>query len=177
VIEYKNIRIYKFEVVDGINSLPDSFFKKIFNKKNWEGTKNTFYQLSKKEDLNPYQFMNWCKSNNFYYVQYEGRPGGFTVVTELRTGFVMIDIYLFKEHWGTERTDIIRIDATEWLLLNEWISLISFIPAINVKMDKALHKIKWKDLGVMPNSRINKKTGQLVDSLVGFGTREMYEDK
>ena len=66
MIEYKNIRIYKFEVVDGINSLPDSFFIELFNKIIGEGAINTFYQLSRKEDLNPYQFMNWCKSNHFY---------------------------------------------------------------------------------------------------------------
>lgn len=175
MVKYKSIEIYKYEIIDGVPTIPDSFFFNLFNKIMGEGALHTFYMLSNKEDLNPYQFMNWCKSNYFYYVEYEGEPGGFTVVTELRTGFGMIDIYLFKEHWGTERTDIIRYDATEWLLLHDWLSLISFIPRSNLKMEKALHKIKWADLGVIPKSRINKKTGELVDSFVGYGTREMYE--
>lgn len=177
MISYKNIEIHKYEIIDGIPTIPDSFFLNLFDVIMREGALNTFYMLSREDDLNSYQFMNWCKRNHFYFVEYNGGPGGFTIVTELRPGFGMIDIYLFKEHWGTERTDIIRQDATEWLLLNEWISLISFIPRVNKKMENALHKIKWQDMGVIPNSRINKKNGELVDSLVGYGTRTMYTEE
>jgi hypothetical protein len=174
MIKYKSVNIYKYMLIDGIATIPDSFFVNLFNKIIDEGAEHTFWMLSKREDLNPFKFMNWCKMNHFYFVEYGDRPGGFTVVTELRSGFGMIDIYLFKEHWGTDRTDEIRMDTTEWLLLNEWLSLICFIPRTNELMEKALHKVKWKDLGVIKNNRINKKTGEFVDSWVGYGNREMY---
>lgn len=177
MIEHKDVTIVKYAVVDGIPTLPDSFFYKLFEKIMEEGADTTFYLLAQPDTLSPWQFMNWCKSNHFYFVGYKGKAAGFCIVTEIRTGFGFIDIYLFKEHWGTEVTDETRMQVTEWLLTNEWLSLVCFIPTNNKYMMNALHQVKWKDLGVIPKSRIDKKNNVLVDQHVGYGTREMYEER
>jgi hypothetical protein len=175
MIEHKDIVIHKYEVVDGIATLPNTFFFKLLQQIMEEGAENTFYLLAQPDTLDAFQFTHWCQSNNFYFVMYKGEPFGFTVVTEIRTGFGFIDIYVFKKHWGTDAADAGRMQATEWLLTNEWLSLLAFIPMNNEHMVRSLHKVKWKDLGILPKSRIDKKNNVLVDQLVGYGSREMYE--
>lgn len=175
MIKFKDVAIVPYRIDDGIPNLPNSFFFSLFDRIMAEGAAQTFYLLANEEALNKMQFTRWCQYNHFYFVYHKEKPAGFTVVTEIRTGFGYIDIYLFKEHWGSPVTDEARDQATEWLLTNEWNALISFIPTDNKHMVNALHKIRWKDLGVIPQSRIDKKNNKMVDQLVGYSTRGMYQ--
>lgn len=175
MIEFKDISIVKFQVEDGIPNMPNSFFFDLFGRIMSEGAAETFYLLANEKDINKVQFARWCQYNHFYFVYYKGTPAGFTIVTEIRTGFGYIDFYIFKEHWGTEVTTATRDQATEWLLLNDWNAIISFIPSDNAHMVSALHKVRWTDFGIIPKSRIDKKNNKMVDQLVGYATREMYQ--
>lgn len=176
MIKYKNVVIHKFQIIDGIQLMRDSFFYDLFDKIMDEGAINNFFSLAKEEDLNADEFKNWCKFNYFYYVEYKEKPGGFVIIKELGPDIGMLDFYCFKEQWGTGNAEIIRYDTTEWLLKHDWLSLIWFIPMINKHMVNTLHKIKESKLGIMKKSRINKKNGELVDLLVGYANREMYSE-
>lgn len=174
MIQHKDVEIIPYRVIDGRPTLPDDFFSALYGLIVDEGALGDFYALTRGEDIDEARFTSWCKANHFYLARHKGIPVLFIVVTEIRPGFGFIDLYHFHGFRGTAQAHELRRQVAECLLNSEWNAWISFVPASNPRMAKSLHKIPWETLGVIPKSRVNMRTGEKVDTLVGFATADMY---